>query len=150
MRKDIPRWERIRNGRSARAGTDQPISEGARASGAARRTNCQVDSQSSGCSGADTIKVDSSTTPGWTNCKQMKHRHAQRSGADTLDPSLPDLIIPLSKRLHASREHWSSFSQQRSDAEGDISSVRIPAAMRVQYCVAGSQRARRTTAMMRR
>lgn len=115
--KSIPRWERIRNGRSVRAGTDQPTSEGARASGAARRTKCQVDSQSSGCSGAETIKVDSSATPGCTNLKQMKQRQAERSGASTLAISFAGLITPFSKRLHASREQRSFVLQQSSAAE---------------------------------
>ena len=144
-----PAMGTIRNGRSVRAGTDQPSSEGARASGAARRTNCQLDSQSSGCSGADTINVDSSTEPGSTNCKQMKHRQTERSGAITLDTSLAGLITPDSKRLHASREHRSFLSELGADAQVSVSST-IPAATRVQYCVAGNQRASRKIAKMRR
>ena len=80
----------------------------------------------------------------------MKHRQAEKSGASILDASLAGLMTPSSKRLHASREHRSFVSQHCSGAEACASSAKIPAATSVQYCVAGNQRASRTTAMMRR
>lgn len=78
------------------------MSEGARDSGAARRTNCQTGTQCSGDSDEVTARIGSTATTGGKSCKQRKQVQAANEGVGTLIASLLDLMRPLSTTLHPS------------------------------------------------
>lgn len=138
-----------RKTRSIRAGIDQAeASEGARAGSAARAVKCHVRATS----GGGTIRSDTPTGGGSETVgtvREMKQRrHAKSAGGRMVAVSAADLNAPVSTTSHASRgvSRWSS-ERQPSVQENALSR---PAASNAQCIVAGSHRASRAKAMMRR
>ena len=101
-REGVPQQDGMEQGRSVRAGTNQLTSEGARDSGAARRTNCQTGTQCSGFSDSDTARLGSTAKTGIKSCKQRKHVQLARDGVGTLMVSLFSFMKLFSTTLHPS------------------------------------------------